>query len=153
MRTPTSARGSENQPQDGAVEAQLERMLSSGVFIAAPSLSQFLRFVVEESLAGRSDQIKAYTIAVKAWGRERDFDPQSDPIVRIQAGRLRRALKDYYAAEGAQDPIRIETPKGGYVPRFQVLDAAPDQVQEKRTEPEPPLQRPSLASSEGTSRM
>jgi TolB-like protein len=145
MRTSTSARGSENQPADEAVEAQLERMLSSAAFIAAPSLSQFLRFVVKESLAGRSDQIKAYTIAVKAWGRERDFDPQSDPIVRIQAGRLRRALKDYYAAEGAQDPVRIEIPKGGYVPRFQVLEAAPDQVEEKRTEPEPPLQGPSLA--------
>ncbi len=103
--------------------AQLERILSSSVFIASPSLSQFLQFVVTETLAGRAGQIKAYTVATKAWGRERDFDPQADPIVRIQAGRLRRALHDYYADEGLAAPIRIELPKGTYVPRFTAVAA------------------------------
>jgi len=110
--------GSHNQPAEEAVRTQLERILSSSIFMASPSLSQFLHFVVTETLAGRAEQIKAYTIAIKAWERERDFDPQTDPIVRIQAGRLRRALREYYSSEGVADSIRIELPKGAYVPRF-----------------------------------
>jgi adenylate cyclase len=140
-----SDRGSGNQPADEAVKVQLERLLSSSVFIASPSLSQFLQFVTMETLAGRAGQIKAYTVAVRAWGRERDFDPQSDPIVRIQAGRLRRALQDYYVAEGANDPIRIELPKGTYVPRFQVLDTSSAWQPEARIEPELGEKGPSLA--------
>lgn len=143
--TSVSGPGRPNRPSDEAVKAQLERLLSSSVFIAAPSLSQFLQFVVEETLAGRSRLIKAYTIATRAWGRERGFDPQADPIVRIQAGRLRRALKGYYADEGARDPIRVEIPKGTYVPTFHVAESSPGQEQETEIAPSPIEKGPSLA--------
>jgi TolB-like protein len=101
-----------------AILTQLERISQGDDFANAKSLRQFLRFVVTETLAGREDQIKEYTIAVKALGRGVDFDPALSPIVRIQAGRLRRALGDYYAGEGEEDPIRFEIPKGAYVPVF-----------------------------------
>ena len=100
------------------LEAQLERILSQPKFRVAVQLSRFLRFVVEETLAGRQEQIKQYTIAVDALGRDPDFDPQINPVVRMQAGQLRRALHRYYETDGAEDPIRIEIPKGRYVPIF-----------------------------------
>lgn len=100
------------------VEAQLERILVSPVFQPAKMLCDMLRFVVEETLAGRHSSIKGYTLATRVFGRTRDFDPSTDPIVRIHAGRLRRRLSEYYAGEGISDPIRIEVPKGANVPVF-----------------------------------
>ena len=73
------------------------------------------------ALAGRSDRIKGYTIGVHALGRGESFDPQTDPIVRVEAGRLRRALARYYAGAGSTDPLVIELPRGGYVPTFRAL--------------------------------
>ena len=105
-------------PSQAVVETQLARILASPVFLSTDRLSDFLRFVVEETLAGRQHQIKGYTVATKVFGRPDDFDPVVDPIVRIQAGRLRRRLGSYYADEGRDDPVRIEIPTGGYVPRF-----------------------------------
>ena len=70
------------------------------------------------SLAGAGNRIKAYTIATDALGRDARFDPQADPIVRVEAGRLRRTLEHYYATEGRGDPIVIELPSGSYVPVF-----------------------------------
>lgn len=137
--------GSHDQPAEEAVRRQLERILSSSVFIASPSLSQFLHFVVMETLAGKADQIKAYTVAVRAWGRERDFDPQADPIVRIQAGRLRRALRDYYASEGANDSIHIELLKGTYVPRFVVMAAIGEENEGPTPVVEIETKKPSVA--------
>jgi adenylate cyclase len=101
-----------------AVQAQLERILSSPRFASAPQLANFLRFVVEESLSGNARGIKQYSIAVKAFGRDPGFNPEADPIVRIEARRLRRALERYYRELGAQDPIRIEIPVGTYIPIF-----------------------------------
>jgi hypothetical protein len=74
--------------------------------------------VVEAALAGCADRLKAYTIAVEALGRGENFDPQTDPIVRVEAVRLRRALAAYYAGPGAHDPLIIELPRGRYVPTF-----------------------------------
>ena len=79
---------------------------------------RFLRYVVEETLAGRADRIKAYAIGTEVFERNADFDAQSDPVVRIEAGRLRRALERYYLSEGRSDPIVITIPKGAYVPHF-----------------------------------
>lgn len=120
-------------PED--IQAQLERILASSRFSSAPQLTSFLRFVVEETLAGHEQEIKQYTIAVKAFGRDRRFSPTTDPIVRIQAGRLRRFLARYYREQGAGDAIRIEIPVGTYVPVFR---------------PNAPLSRPDaqLAGSE-----
>lgn len=81
-------------------------------------LTQFLNFVVSETLAGRSDSLKEYTIGVQALKKDADFNPQIDSIVRIHAGRLRRALKEYYYELGQNDPIIIDIPKGSYTPVF-----------------------------------
>jgi adenylate cyclase len=101
-----------------AVRRQLDRILASPEFHATDKVRQFLRFVVEEKLAGRSHRIKGYTVAVAVFDRGEDFDASLDPIVRIQAGRLRRALERYYLVGGVHDPVLIDIPKGGYVPRF-----------------------------------
>ena len=94
------------------------RVLASPAFLASPNLASFLRFVVEATLSGQSDRIKGYTIGTEALGRGGDFDPQTDPIVRVEAGRLRRTLYSYYAKDGAGDPVVIALPIGSYVPTF-----------------------------------
>lgn len=104
-----------------SIRAGLARALASDAFSAAPQLSAFLSFVVERTLEGRSAELKGYTIAVEALGRPADFDPQADPIVRVEAGRLRRALTQYYAGDGQDDPVRMSMPVGGYVPAFEFV--------------------------------
>src|ERR1700730_4238396 len=100
------------RPRADEVRAALDRIVASPHFRASPQLASFLRFVVEAAVTGGSDRIKGYTIAVEALGRNADFDPQADPIVRVEAGRLRRALDRYYANGGTDDPIAIELPRG-----------------------------------------
>ncbi|WP_245412141.1 adenylate cyclase [Methylocella silvestris] len=100
-----------------SVLAQLDRILSSPEFQLPERGRSFLRYIVSESLAGRAQRIKAYTIAIEVFGREEGFS-QEDPVVRIEASRLRRALERYYLIAGQSDPIRIDMPKGGYVPTF-----------------------------------
>jgi adenylate cyclase len=106
------------QPAPEAVREQLERILASGQFVATNRLRGFLRFVVEQTLAGRADRLKAYAIALEVLGRDANFDSQNDPVVRMEAGKLRRRLERYYLGAGRRDPIRIEIPKGTYVPTF-----------------------------------
>ena len=101
-----------------AVAAELERMLASPAFRASDRIRQFLTYVIEETLEGRARRIKAYSIATEVFGRGAEFDPNTDPIVRIEAGRLRRALERYYLTEGSGDPLVIDIPKGSYVPVF-----------------------------------
>ncbi len=108
-----------------AIRAQLDRILGHREFQATDKMRDFLRFVVEEKLAGRAHQLKGYTIATQVFGRGDDFDPAHDPIVRIQAGRLRRALERYYLVAGGRDPIFIDIPKGRYIPQFAVHAVAP----------------------------
>jgi hypothetical protein len=112
-------------PGDAEVRAALERITASRQLRAAPRLIAFLRYVVERTLAGRSDEIKSYTIAVEALGREPSFDPQTDPIVRVEAGRLRHAMARYYARDGRDDPLVIAVPRGSYVPIFRRSGAPP----------------------------
>jgi hypothetical protein len=92
----------------------LRQVLLSTEFKTAPQLAAFLTFSVTRTLEGRGALLKAYTVATEVLGRHADFDPQSDPIVRVEATRLRRALDRYYLAEGRDDPIRITMPRGGY---------------------------------------
>ena len=99
--------------------AQLARLLSSSQLSGSNVLSEFLNFIVREALEGRGDELKEYTIGVHALKKEADFNPQLDSIVRIHAGRLRRALKEYYYEEGSNDRITIAIPKGSYVPSFE----------------------------------
>ena len=100
------------------IEDELARVLGSVHFAASERNRNFLRYVVEETLAGRSSRIKAYSIATSVFGRDERFDPQHDAIVRIEANRLRRALEHYYLTGGRDDPLRIEIPRGSYVPAF-----------------------------------
>lgn len=100
------------------VRAQLERILSSADFEATARMRRFLKFVVEMTLGGRADELKGYTIGTEIYGRGPDFNPAEDTVVRIQAGRLRRALEIYYLRAGKNDPISITIPKGTYVPEF-----------------------------------
>ncbi|MFC7395580.1 adenylate cyclase [Chelatococcus sp. GCM10030263] len=107
-----------SHPSPDDVRAQLTRILSNGEFKAPERARNFLRYVVEETLAGHSARIKAFSIAVEVFGRDATFDAQNDPVVRIEAGRLRRALERYYLVAGQDDPIDLDIPKGGYVPTF-----------------------------------
>ena len=99
------------------VQEELQRILASPTFLNARRPSQFLRFIVEGTLAGE-DRIKEYLIGVEVFDRPQDYDPKDDPVVRIEAGRLRKKLAEYYAGPGANDTLIIELPKGGYVPVF-----------------------------------
>lgn len=105
-------------PSGQEVRAALERIVNSPALRSSPQLAAFLKFIVESALSGHVEDIKGYTIAVKALGRSEDFNPKTDAIVRVEAGRLRRALERYYAETGADDPIGIEIPARGYVPSF-----------------------------------
>lgn len=111
---------------DAEILAQLDRIRRSAEFDAPERDRKFLTYVIEETLAGRGDRIKAYSIATEVFGRDSSFDPQTDPAVRIEAGRIRRALERYYLVAGRSDPIIISIPKGAYVPIFERrLDASP----------------------------
>ena len=113
-----SAEGQGPVATSSEIGAQLERVLASPDFNVPERARTFLKYVVTETLSGRADRIKAYSVAVEVFGRDPSFDPQSDPIVRIEAGRVRRALERYYLTAGASDPIVITIPKGSYVPAF-----------------------------------
>jgi adenylate cyclase len=119
------AMAADNIPTPDAVRLQLERILQSPEFRGSDKQRKFLSFVVEETLAHRASQLKGYTIALAVYGRKEGFDPQVDPIVRVEAGRLRRALEHYYLTAGRNDTVRINIPKGGYVPTFQTVQIEP----------------------------
>jgi TolB-like protein len=97
---------------------QLDRILKSADFDATARGHRFLHYIVEETLSGSGGRIKAYSIAVEVFGRDASFDPQTDPIVRIEAGHLRRSLERYYLTAGQSDPVLITIPKGAYIPSF-----------------------------------
>lgn len=107
-----------NCPSESEVRSQLRYILDSESFEATERGRRFLSYVIEEALAGRSNRIKAFSVATEVFGREADFDAQSDPLVRIEAGRLRRNLERYYLLAGKSDRVVISIPKGGYVPAF-----------------------------------
>lgn len=104
---------------EASVREQLGRILGSAIFLNARRPTQFLRFIVESTLSGQGGTIKEYVIGVEVFERRSDYDPKADPVVRIEAGRLRKKLAEYYSGAGASDPVIIELPKGGYVPVFQ----------------------------------
>jgi TolB-like protein/Flp pilus assembly protein TadD len=103
---------------EDAIRKELQRVVSSPLFDVSPRNRKFLDYVVNETLAGRSARIKAYSIATCVFGRGDDFDPLQDSIVRIEAARLRRALEYFYLKDGEGEAVRIVIPKGTYVPQF-----------------------------------
>ncbi len=111
-------------PSPEVVSAELERIFASPEFARSQRMREFLRFTVEAALKGEVERIKEFAIAVEVFGRDESFDPQTNSLVRVEAGRLRRTLKQYYLTHGKNDPIRIEIPKGRYAPQFSMAGAA-----------------------------
>ena len=109
-------------------KAELDAILSSGLFAHAPSLAQFLSYICTKCLDGEINQIKEYSIAVEALGRTPDFDQKRDSIVRVEAHRLRKRLRQYYEEEGAGHSIQIVIPAGQYVPQFVLHEDAPASI-------------------------
>jgi len=107
-----------------AIRAQLERILASPLLEGSESLPRFLRFTVEETLQGRSSRIKEYLLGAEVFRRGEAFDSRLDSIVRVEARRLRAKLEEYYQTDGRNDPVRIELPKGSYVPVFREVEPA-----------------------------
>jgi TolB-like protein len=106
--------------ESSEVKEQVERICHSSEFRTKALMQKFLTYLVDESLEGRSDQIKGYSIAIDVFNQGEKFDPDQNALVRINAGRLRRLLKVYYLEEGVNDPIYIDIPKGQYVPRINI---------------------------------
>ena len=114
-----TAQGTERPvPSDAAVRDELDRILTSADFAQSERMKAFLKFVVEETLEGRAERLKEYTIATEVFARDESFDPQTNTIVRVEAGRLRRRLERYHLTEGRDNEVRIDLPKGTYVPLF-----------------------------------
>src|SRR3989441_5932225 len=120
---------------------QIDRLIGSHVLHGSESLCKLLRYLAEHALHHPGAPLKEYQIATEVFGRPADFDPQSDSTIRVQAGRLRMKLAEYYSSEGADDPIIVEVPKGTYVLSFHQRAHAP--VREFRPEvaPAPPKVR------------
>ena len=122
-------------PTPEAIRKQLQRILSSTEFAVPERARKFLTYLIDETLAGRADRIKAYSIAIEVFGRDQSFDAQNDPAVRIEAGRIRRSLERYYLVAGQADPIVISIPKGGYVPHFELRGDHANSLPEDLPEP------------------
>ncbi|MDX1718005.1 MAG: hypothetical protein R3287_13935, partial [Anderseniella sp.] len=103
---------------DEQVHDALARVSAHKTFSGASRLRNLLQYVVQQTLAGHGDELKEYTIATSVLDKPDDFDPQTDSIVRVMFGRVRNGLQLYYATDGADDPIRIIIPLGGYQPQF-----------------------------------
>src|SRR5689334_24778541 len=116
-KTSTSAKATVDKSEK-AIRQELERILTSATFQQVERLKRFITFIVGEAAAGRGDELKEYVVGVQVFGKESSFDPRTDPIVRVQARRLRARLARYYHDEGQQDELIIELPKGGYAPVF-----------------------------------
>lgn len=111
-----------------AVLAALDRLTAWPEMARSPQLTRFLDYIVNRRLDGDTQSIKAYSIAVDVFGRPADFDPQSDPIVRVQARRLRALLDQYYRGPGADETLQIVLPIGRYVPDFIEVDPSAQPV-------------------------
>ena len=103
-------------PKPEVVQKHLDKVLLSAEMSRSKKLCQFLRFTVEEVLQGHGSELEEYAIAIGVFRRGREFDPGADPIVRVQARRLRSKLEKYYENEGRDEPVRIEYPVGSYSP-------------------------------------
>src|SRR5579862_5045699 len=121
----------EDYTSDEQVRAALDRVLAAPEFVNAARLSRFLRFAVEKALAGGSSELKEYLLGAEVFDRGPDFDPRLDPIVRVEAGRLRGKLQEYYEGGGQNEPVRIVFRKGSYAPTFEA--ATPPAIQPRKT--------------------
>ncbi len=102
-----------------AARSQVERIFQSKTFRSSDVLRHLLSYLVDASLAGAADGLKEYTVAVDALGKPTSYDPRQESAVRMQVGRLRQKLAEYYRTEGVDDPIHIDLPKGGFIITFE----------------------------------
>ena len=116
------------------VQAELRRILTSDHFVNAERLSAFLRFAVERTLAGEGAALKEYVLGTEVFGRGPEFDPRLDPVVRVEARRLRAKLQEYYETAGREDAVVITFRKGRYAPAFEPR-AQPEQAMKARRTP------------------
>ena len=100
------------------IRSQLGKIVSSSVFLQSERQNRFLSYIVEQTLAGKTDRLKGYTIGLDVFDRDESFDPNIDSIVRVEAGRLRSKLREYYSIDGHHDTVSIALPKGKYIPEF-----------------------------------
>src|SRR5207245_4465650 len=107
---------------------QVERLVNSHTLHGSESLCKLLRYLSEHALKHPGVALKEYQIATEIFGRPADFDPHLDSLVRVQAGRLRSKLSEYYVSEGAEDPIVVELPTGTYTLAFHYASAAPKTI-------------------------
>src|SRR5262245_39022704 len=126
MRNPHFGSSPSNDPPASLVRAELDRILASGLFTRSERLSSFLKFIVDRTLAGQNESLKEQVIATELYGKGTDFDTAADPIVRVDARRLRDKLREYYAT-ASRPGIVISVPKGSYAPVFRstVAEFAP----------------------------
>src|SRR3954454_6811726 len=103
---------------EAAVRRQLDRIFASAEFASSKRCQEFLRYVVEKTLAGHADDLKERTIGIELLGRPTSYEPSTDASVRVKAGEVRKRLHTYYSGPGARDELRIDLPPGGYVPEF-----------------------------------
>ncbi len=111
--------------QHSAIRRQLEKILAHGLFVRSDRMGRFLRFAVEQTLDGKADELKEYLIGVEVFDRKDSYDPRVDPIVRVEARRLRSKLKAYYEGDGREDPVIFEFITGTYAPAIQQRNADP----------------------------
>lgn len=124
MAQTPSAQGTIGQTEAANVRSCLAKILSNPIFAQAERQQRFLRYLVEQTLAGQGDRLKGYNIGAEVFDRDADFDPRLDAIVRVEATRLRSKLREYYDGDGSNDAIRIEIPKGSYCALFSLRVAA-----------------------------
>jgi TolB-like protein len=129
-----------------AVRDQLHRILKSGPFRQSRRRQRFLEYIVDETMAGRGERLKGYNVALAVFDRSETFDSNIDSIVRTEAARLRDRLREYYEADGRDDPVRIELPKGTYTPDIGIREL-PDRA-EAASQDRNPDRSGSLATSQ-----
>ena len=115
---PLLSRDGAPMPSDNDVAVQIDRILASRWFARSERLCRFVRFAAKHARSGGADRLKEYLVGVEVFDRGPEYDPRIDPIVRVEARRLRAKLKAYYASAGRDDQLRIEFPKGTYSPVF-----------------------------------
>src|SRR5437868_408084 len=120
---PSSPTGGAEEISHESIHAQLARVLESPPFINSAQVCRFLRYLVERTLEGDTGAVKENLLGDAVFDRGMRFDPRTDPVVRVEARRLRAKLEEYYTRHGAGDSLVIRIPKGGYVPVFERRDA------------------------------
>ena len=132
------------KPNEATIRQHLSKVLRSRGFSSSERLSKFLQMTVDKALNGENHQLKESVLGIEVFDRKPGYDPKVDPIVRVQAHRLRAKLADYYKNEGRGDAVRIDLPKGAYIPAFRLQNRAVVAAKETAATPEASICQPSI---------